>query len=93
MKTLIDCKDEVARNHGFDDWLAVLKFGDSIRCEINFHELETEVAKLYAHAVATDALNRAANNAKLDMDLGRSGDAYPFIVRGSITDPLNIVLP
>lgn len=50
MKTLQECKDEVARNHGYDDWRSkIYENGDNM-----MEMLWEEVVKMYAKEVCKE---------------------------------------
>jgi hypothetical protein len=73
MKTLQDCKNEVARRNEYDDWFQINMTDREPweREEIKASMLD-DVAKLYAESIATEALRIASEKASVQYTSGHS---------------------
>lgn len=88
MKTLQQIKDDYAKERGCKDWWEFARRWD-ISVPASIYD---EIAKRYAAACCKATLEKAAENATVDLPSHRHLHGTKNIYKPSITDPSNIVL-
>ena len=89
MKTLEEIKNELAIEKAYDSWNEITFFNN--RNVVFIELLMNEVAKRYAKEVAIASLEKASENAKIDI-LSAESKCVVAIDKYSITNEENIVL-
>ena len=89
MKTLKEIKNELAIEKAYDSWNEITFFNN--RNVVFIELLMNEVAKRYAKEVAIASLEKASENAKIDI-LSAESKCVVAIDKSSITNEENIVL-
>ena len=93
MKTLEEIKNEVAIEYSYGSYYDFKNLTRKINTDIVFimDEFFNKVAKRYAEEVAIASLEKASENAKIDI-LSAESKCVVAIDKSSITDKENIVL-
>ena len=93
MKTLEEIKNEVAIEYSYESYDDFKKLTRKINTDIVFimDEFFNKVAKRYAKEVAIASLEKASENAKIDI-LSAESKCVVAIDKSSITNKENIVL-
>lgn len=83
-------KDEYAKEQKYEDWDSLIN--DCFYFVAELTDVIDEIAKRYAEACCKATLEKAAENATVDLPSHRHLHGSKNVYKPSITDPSNIVL-